>query len=207
MRLHVHEVIEWQFLSKFQIAKACVLCFALVWNPCCGSCRRQLTCSVAIWLTSPTIEWLDSYCGSCNWWDVLCVCGAFGICFVFVAEFETMCLCVIPTSCSNVCIAFVAFGKWLCMHWVGICVSIALACFCSTNGFISSDNGGDGVDRNSTTFLCLKKLLKGFGCGILVYFLVVMQLFPSSNQNAVRWIKTVMHKKMYLRRNIGVLIE
>ena len=63
MRLYVHEVIECvcvllnamrlyvqviQFLSKFQIAKACVLCFALVWNPCCGSCCRQLTWSVAI---------------------------------------------------------------------------------------------------------------------------------------------------------------
>ena len=112
MRLYVHEVIEWQFLSKFQIAKACVLCFALVWNPCCGSCCRQLTWSVAIWLTSPTIEWLDSYCGSCNWWDVFCVCGAFGVCFHFVAKCECMWLCVIPSSCSCVDVTFVIFGEW-----------------------------------------------------------------------------------------------
>ena len=174
MRLYVHEVIEWQFLSKFQIAKACVLCFALVWNPCCGSCCRQLTWSVAIWLTSPTIEWLDSYCGSCNWWDVFCVCGAFGVCFHFVAKCECMWLCVIPSSCSSVGVAFVTCKKWPGMFWSGVCVPIALACCCLTNGFICAGNGGDGWGRNPTTLFVLTECLKSLGWGILNYFLVAM---------------------------------
>ena len=54
---------------------------------------------------------------------------------------------------------------------------IALACFCLTNGFVCAGSGGDRCDRNSSTRLFLTKCLKSIICGILVYFLVVMQLY------------------------------
>jgi len=133
----------------------CRLSFVLVWNPCFGSYCRPLTWSVVILLTSPSIEWLDLYSGSCNWWDGFCVCGASGICFPLVAEFERLGWCVMPSSCSRVDVAFVTFGKWLGVLGMGVRVPIAIACFCLTNGFASVGNGGDGWDRDST---------KRYGC-------------------------------------------
>ena len=71
---------------------------------------------------------------------------------------------------------FVTFGKWPGVLGMGVRVPVALACCCVTNGFVSAGNGGDRWDRNSSTLLFLTKCLKSFGYGILIYFLVVMQL-------------------------------
>ena len=52
-------------------------------------------------------------------------------------------LCVIPSSCSSVGVACVAFGKRPGVLGMGVRVPFALAC-CLTNGFVAAGNRGDG---------------------------------------------------------------
>jgi len=88
----------------------------------------------------------------------------------FSADEETL-------ASRDVCyVSFVTCRKWSGMLGIGVCAPIALACCWLINGFVSAGNGGDDCDRISTTLLCFTKCLKSFGCGILIHFLVAMQL-------------------------------
>jgi len=62
------------------------------------------------------------------------------------------------------------------MFGMGVRVSNTLTWCWVTSGFVSAGNEGDNRDRISTTLRCLTKCLKSFGYGILIHFVVAMQL-------------------------------